>query len=337
MDKKAQIKRFPRLSIITPTYNAAKILERYFSGLTSQTIWTKDIEVLIVDGGSNDTTKQIAKKYGARIIHNRLKLAEPGVALGFKKARGRLIMVLATDNIYKDSHALERMIKVFSNKKVTAAFPKHDTGPGDTIFSKYFNTFTDPYTHFVYGQASNARTFKNIYRSIRKTKLYDIYDFRSNNTYPLLALAQGFTIRREEIERTKEKSDDVLVVYNLINKGKLIAYVHGVTLFHYTIAGLQDFLKKQRRAVENALVRADSGISVRNNYLTQGQKIKTYLFFPYALTIVVPLLQSLLHFGRTKKNIWLFHSVISFLSGIMIIFTATPLALRRMVKNKYYE
>ena len=324
----------PTLSIVTPTYNAEYYLERYFFSLKKQKIDSKRVEVLIVDGGSTDDTIAIAQKYKANIIPNPYKLAEPGVAIGFRHAKGELVMVLATDNIFKDADSLSKMISIFKDSSIVAAFPKHDTASDDSIYSRYFNTFTDPYSHFVYGNAANARTFHERYTILTHTSLYDVYDYQSSPVLPLIALAQGFTIRSSQLQSRSETYDDVLQIYEFIKAKKRIAYVYEVPLYHYTIRNLSDFITKQRRAVENALVRRNSGITRRNQYLTAGQKLKQYLFFPYALTIVIPLLQSLINAVRTKERIWLFHSPITFLSAVVVLKTTIEVALKR-VNNRF--
>ena len=49
-------------SIIIPTYNSAATLEVSLKSISSQTF--KDVEVVIVDGVSTDTTLDIARNIG---------------------------------------------------------------------------------------------------------------------------------------------------------------------------------------------------------------------------------------------------------------------------------
>jgi succinoglycan biosynthesis protein ExoA len=128
-----QMKR-PLLSIVTPVLNAEKLLNRYFFSLEKQTLSRSLWEIFIIDGGSTDRTREIAQKHHARVIHNPLRLAEPGVALGFQKAKGELIMILAADNIYKETNALEKIVSLLRDRTISAVFPKHDTASDDSIF-----------------------------------------------------------------------------------------------------------------------------------------------------------------------------------------------------------
>ena len=51
----------PKFSIITVTYNAAKVLEDTIQSIVTQTY--KNLEYIIVDGGSTDETLDIIHKY----------------------------------------------------------------------------------------------------------------------------------------------------------------------------------------------------------------------------------------------------------------------------------
>src|SRR5690242_3518238 len=148
----------PVLSIITPTLNAEKYLPFFFESLLKQTFPREKMEFIIADGGSKDKTLAIAKKYKAVVVKNPYVQAQPGVSVGMKHATGTLQMVLSGDNIFKDNDAIEKIVAVFKDKQIFAAFPKHGSSRDDSLYSKYFNTFTDPFNHFVYGNAANART-----------------------------------------------------------------------------------------------------------------------------------------------------------------------------------
>lgn len=53
------------LSVIVPVYNEAQILEGFFEKLA---IFSKDTEIIFVDGGSTDSTFEKIKKVDIRSI-----------------------------------------------------------------------------------------------------------------------------------------------------------------------------------------------------------------------------------------------------------------------------
>ena len=57
----------PKFSIITVTYNAEKVLEDTIQSVITQSY--KNVEYIIVDGGSKDGTLSIIEKYRQHIAH----------------------------------------------------------------------------------------------------------------------------------------------------------------------------------------------------------------------------------------------------------------------------
>jgi glycosyltransferase involved in cell wall biosynthesis len=64
------ISKNPFFSIIIPTYNAEKVIERCLKSIISQTC--ESYEVIIVDGCSNDNTINIAERFS--ITGDKIKL-----------------------------------------------------------------------------------------------------------------------------------------------------------------------------------------------------------------------------------------------------------------------
>lgn len=305
------------LSIVIPTKNSGKNLEELLPSLRKQSY--QDLEIIVSDGKSDDKTLELAKKYDCTILHNTKILAEPGVSLGMKHAKCDLVMVLATDNIYTDRDALKKMVSVFDDKSIVAAFPKHESKSQYTLFSQYINTFTDPFNHFLYRNAANARTFHKVYKTVQHTEIYDVYDFNSCDVKPILAFAQGFTIRKKFIEKDRNEMDDIQPVLKMIETGKKIAYVHSVELFHDTVRSQDHFIRKIKWATKNALQSQKYGIAERRDTLTSAQKTRVYLFPVYSFSVILPFLRSIYGLIQDRHIIWLFHPYITFVTAFAIV------------------
>jgi glycosyltransferase involved in cell wall biosynthesis len=54
------------ISIIIPTFQRSKILEKIFSSIVNQKFYSKKVEVLIIDSFSEDNTKVLVKKFSKK-------------------------------------------------------------------------------------------------------------------------------------------------------------------------------------------------------------------------------------------------------------------------------
>lgn len=98
----------PLVSIIVPAYNAEKYIGATLDSLVKQML--QDIEIIIVNDGSTDKTKEVCKHF---FFDRRIRYVEKdnggtGSALNFghSLARGRFITWCSADNIYLPDFAI---------------------------------------------------------------------------------------------------------------------------------------------------------------------------------------------------------------------------------------
>jgi len=103
-----------KLSIITPSYQQGKYIERTIESVLGQDY--PDLEYIVMDGGSKDETVEILKKYGDRILWESKKDKGQTDALnqGIARATGEVIGWLNSDDIYYPG-TFEKVMNVFAN------------------------------------------------------------------------------------------------------------------------------------------------------------------------------------------------------------------------------
>lgn len=109
----------PYFSIILPTYNRAPLLPRCIESVLIQS--EPDFELIIVDDGSTDNTRNVVQAYSdPRIQYHYKENQERNFArnYGIKKARGQYICFLDSDDYYLDNHLSEARKIIDSSKAI---------------------------------------------------------------------------------------------------------------------------------------------------------------------------------------------------------------------------
>lgn len=113
--------RIPRVSIITASWNRSKFIERSIQSVFDQTF--QDWELVFIDDGSTDGTKDIINKY----IKKDLRVRYFGINhtgrisvvsnIGLQEARGEFIAILDDDDWWVDDKKLEKQIEFLDKNK----------------------------------------------------------------------------------------------------------------------------------------------------------------------------------------------------------------------------
>ncbi len=90
----------PKVSVIIPTYNRERLISRALDSVLKQTF--TDYEIIVVDDGSTDYTKDVLKKYEGRIRY--FYQANSGISgarnRGLAEAKGEYIAFLDSDDAW---------------------------------------------------------------------------------------------------------------------------------------------------------------------------------------------------------------------------------------------
>jgi len=171
----------PLVTIITVVYNGEKYLEQTFSSVFNQSY--KNIEYIIIDGGSTDSTLEIIKKNEDKIS---FWVSEPDNGLydamnkGIQRANGTLIGMINSDDWY-ELDAVETMVDMYLKHPEKTIFhaDRYDIDDENNKSVKKFNPSSFKFKYY-------GMTYNHPSMFITKTEydehLYSV-DFKSHSDY----------------------------------------------------------------------------------------------------------------------------------------------------------
>lgn len=164
----------PKISVIIRTHNSSKFVRNAVESALNQTL-SKDIyEVLVVDDGSTDNTKEILKTYEdkIRIIEGKKLGPIKAINVGITHANGEYIILLDSDDIF-ESIILKEMYDILE-KETDFAF----------VYCDYFEKKIEE------GETRIVFLSDNIFNSVaggilfRKSILEEIKGYNENLIFP---------------------------------------------------------------------------------------------------------------------------------------------------------
>ncbi|MDO8619128.1 MAG: glycosyltransferase family 2 protein [Candidatus Daviesbacteria bacterium] len=126
-----------KVSIIIPVFNEEKVISDCLNSLKEQTY--KDIEIIVVDDGSKDQTKEIVKSFSVRLLEQ--KHYGPGLArnCGAKEAKGEILVFVDADMTF-DRRFIELLTRPIRGGRAIGTFSKYEyVNNKNNIWSKCWN------------------------------------------------------------------------------------------------------------------------------------------------------------------------------------------------------
>lgn len=102
----------PAISVVIPAFNEEKYLSSCLESVKKQTF--TDFEIIVVDNNSTDSTAEIARQYGARVVSEKVQGMIPARERGFKEAHADIIARTDADSVVSTTW-LSQIFRIFED------------------------------------------------------------------------------------------------------------------------------------------------------------------------------------------------------------------------------
>ena len=115
-----------KISIITISYNAQSTIEKTLISVASQSF--NDIEHIIVDGDSKDSTLDICKKHShiSKVISEKDNGVYDAFNKGLDLATGEVVGFLNADDVFYDNNSVQEIVNAFAENKTDIVYGNLD-------------------------------------------------------------------------------------------------------------------------------------------------------------------------------------------------------------------
>ena len=329
----------PWVSVVIATFNSEHKLKPLFSSLASQisTPGNNLMQILVIDGGSTDRTRDLAKEFGASVIDNPETNAVSAKSLGFRAATARYVVFLDHDERLVDTRSLIRKIALMqSDPSIRCIFTSgYLVDDLDSSSNSYASAFGDPLSLFLYRQTcleGRLEVIRNRFKLQNETSDALVLVANSNTRSVLLEIAAcGGMVDKdfilEEFEHTcRDINLFIQLFYLLGSNGRQdnFAMMKNDPIIHDSVDSWNSVIKKIRWRVRNAIQDpfnvGASGISGRDQTLdthfgTRVRRlrlsIKKVMFVPYSVLVLPVFIDSLSLAIKKRKMGYLMHVPLS--------------------------
>jgi glycosyltransferase involved in cell wall biosynthesis len=300
------------VSAVIPTLNSEKYLDECLASVRSQDYHGK-LEIVLVDGGSTDQTLEIARRHSIdQVLENPLQTGEAGKAVGFRAARGELILTMDSDNVLVGTDWLARMVAPFDDPEIAATQAlRWDYRRSDHYITRWaaLTGVTDPLVLSVgnYDRYSSLTGRWTDYPHQAQERDGWVRVAFEPRWVPAMG-ANGYIVRREAFECVPvgDYFFDVDFAWELVQRGFRTMGLVDVPIRHYYCDSLGQFMRKTRRRADDYLFFRRTGTG-RSYPWTHRQK-RGIVRFVASTLVVVPLVVDVARGQRRVRDpAWLFH------------------------------
>jgi len=317
-----------KITIIMPTYNSERTLERALLSVRKQTIDQNMIEILVIDGGSTDKTVHIAQKHGAIVLKNPERIPETAKRIGFAYAHGEYIIMQDSDEVWCSAEQLKNRLNFFAeNQDVFCLITdKLIPGKGCGLSCAYLNIVSDPFGYIIY-RNKNSCVEQNRRYLFRKSEHGNVYQYHANDIAPIgdgcCTMISLKKARELFGDRVTSQEFATSIFIQMVNSTHKVGIIPNDNIIHYSTASFRGYLKKLRFRIHINLNDVEkSGYNSRARY-SKKLRNRKLLFVLYSFSVIGPVLDSIRLSVLYRRPSFLLHFVYTYyicmVAGIEII------------------
>jgi len=311
------------ISFIIPCLNEENQVVRCLDNIAGQTYPQDRIEVIFADGHSSDRTRILIDDWAemhdlsVRVIDNDKVVAEFGSAAALRHARGDYVCIQGCDHEIVPADALETFVEALTEFPEAAGVEQETIkAPNTSWFNKYaaVTGWCDPLARELTGHPKLVET-----RQVRGRQFHRL---RFPGNYPVILF-----FRRSAIETYmgKDTFEEGQVMLDLgVTGNNQLVRIDGYGFRHHHATSFRGFLKKRLKIAKKYSTR----VQERRTWVQHtGRRI--YLFAFLHLTILYPLIYSIIRALREREPLWLYHAPLCFATTATYIFSSIWIKLTR--------
>lgn len=242
------------VSVIIPVYNEEADVKECLKSLQSQSY--KSIEIIVIDDGSTDSTKQIINKFPVKLLEQNHQ--GPGVARnkGAKAVKGDILVFVDADMTFDKDFIKDLIFPIIRNKTI-GTFSKNEMNANkENIFSRFWNINRGwPVSKLI---PKNYPRTAPVFRAILKSEFYKVGGFDTGGEY----------------------TDD----WSLSRKlGKKATLAKGAVYYHKNPDNFREIWKQARWI--------GKGEFIAGNF---ARKLRSLVYYSFFVSVVIGLFKSIL-------------------------------------------
>ena len=331
------------VSFLMPTLNAARTIERALKSIRDQTLAQDRIEILVIDGGSTDATREIAARYGAVILENPAVVPESAKFIGLQQAKGDFLVEMDSDEYLISSSQLALRLQMFQVHPAVKCIltDRLLTPPRSDIACAYLNGVGDPFSYFVYRlKGSVIKTFQKNRIPAEVDANMQVFQFGDGDLLPIADGGASMVDMRYVRSAFADCFDQVAfastICGDVILKTHMAGCIAGDDIIHDSTARLSGYLRKLKfRVVNNVHDASRSGFSARAD-LNKTLKRRRYLYPLYCLLVIWPVYDAVALSISRKSATFLLHPLYVYYVMLQICIQYFRRLIKREQKNASY-